>query len=247
MPGRPIYLYGISPSSNSSWHRDVTGVAGAPVRLITDGAVAAIVSELPEAEYRAKRRDLMAHSDVLQAAIADGDVLPMRFGTTFEDEAELRSGLLEPNRETLTGMLSRLAGKVEVQVKATYVEASVVAAIVEGDRAIARLRSRKDLESQVELGRRFADALDRKRNADGGAIVKRLSGSSSEYELGDAPGDYGVVNVSFLIDRDEIERFDEVVERLRSDVSEMMTVRYLGPLPPYSFVDTSALRTATWV
>jgi hypothetical protein len=247
MPGGPNYLYGISPSSTSDWHRDVKGVAGALVDLYPDEGIAAIVSELPDVEYRAKRRDLMAHSDVLQAAIADGDVLPMRFGTTFEDDSELRRGFLEPNRETLDSMLSRLAGKVEVQVKATYVEAAVARAIADSDRIIKRLRPRKDLKSQVELGKRFADVLDIKRYADAGAIVKRLSAVSPEYELGDPMGDYGVVNVSFLIDRDKIERFDEVVDRLRSDVSEVMTIRYLGPLPPYSFVDTSALRTATWV
>ncbi len=73
------YVYEIMGASHSSLPQDMGGIGdpSRPVRVLRQGESAAIVSDAPE-ELRPKRRDLLAHQRVLDAAGADGVVLPMR-------------------------------------------------------------------------------------------------------------------------------------------------------------------------
>ena len=69
---------------------------------------------------RAKRRDLLAHSDVLQEAYGNGVVLPLRFGMLFDSEDELRDRLIDPRRDELLSLLERFDGVAEMRVRAQY-------------------------------------------------------------------------------------------------------------------------------
>lgn len=75
------YVYGIIRSSHPSLPEKLDGVGDPPhpVRVLTQGGVAALVSDAPE-NLRPKRRDLLAHQNVLAEAGAQGTVLPLRFG-----------------------------------------------------------------------------------------------------------------------------------------------------------------------
>lgn len=240
-----IYLYGLV--SRGTEAPPARGVGGGAPALLPEGPVAALVSRLPNGDHRATKDDLLAHSDVLQRVVDGGDaVLPIRFGTTFRDEDELRSGLLEPNAAVLADMLDRMRGKVEVQVKATYVEDAVVARAVAGDRRIQRLKRSSHLDARVELGRRVAENIERQRYSDARLVVDVLGKHAEATSLGDAAGEYGLVNASFLVDRTRLGAFDETFEHLRARTEDLVTFRYVGPLPPYSFVDASALTVARW-
>jgi len=46
-----------------------------------------------------------------------------------------------------------------------------------------------------------------------------------------------VLNTSFLVDREQIEVFDADVQRLGEAHAERLVFHYVGPLPPYSFVN----------
>ncbi|MDQ4125124.1 MAG: GvpL/GvpF family gas vesicle protein, partial [Actinomycetota bacterium] len=182
-----------------------------------------------------------------QRVVDGGDtVLPIRFGTTFGDEDELRSALLEPNAAVLGDMLDQVRGKVEVQVKATYVEDAVVARAVAGDRRVERLKRSANLDARVELGRRVAENIERQRYSDARVVVDVLGQHAQATSLGDPTGEYGLVNVSFLVDREGLAAFDDAFERLQARVEDLVRFRYVGPLPPYSFVDASALTVARW-
>src|SRR3954451_16850051 len=85
-----VYVYGVvRPGANVS---AVTGVLGSAVELMPVGHLAALVSRVG-GQVRAKRRDLLAHSDVLQHAFSQGVVLPLRFGTLFRNENEVEDEL----------------------------------------------------------------------------------------------------------------------------------------------------------
>jgi len=240
-----IYLYGIVPASTDL--PAAAGIAGAPLSLLRDGPAAAVTSEMPDGEFTARKRDLLTHSEVLQRLVDDGvDVLPLRFGTIFRDEEELRDALVHPNVDAFVGMLADVAGKIEVQVKAAYVEDAIAARILASDRRIQKLKSATQFEAQVELGRRFAEALDRARYADGRAIVDRLARLAERTSLGEAAGEYGVVSAAFLVARKDLAAFDAAVGGIRRELDGYMTIRYLGPLAPYSFVDAGSLVVVPW-
>src|SRR3954468_14874020 len=131
----PCYLYGFVRASDSPLPA-MTGVYGAPVRTMSSNGVTAVVSTLPATDLRARRDDLLAHSEVLQALIEDHDVVPAHFGSVYPQGFHLDQ---LPGRQvkSLRKMLDDLSGRVEVQVTATYVAEAVTQAIVSAD---SRLR-----------------------------------------------------------------------------------------------------------
>jgi hypothetical protein len=242
--GHALYLYGFVRSP-ARLPLPEKAVAGAPVRALEDGAIAALVGDLPVTTFEARREDLVAHSDVLQTVVASASVLPAGFGTVFTSEAELLDGFVRPHAEGLERMLDRMEGLVEVQVRAGYDEEVVAREVVASDRAIQRLqsraRSRGDVESKIELGRRFAEVLDRMRYADGKRIVDALAPLAAEVSVGDGAGEYGIVRASFLVARADLARVDAAVAEVQAGLGGRAALRCIGPVPPYSFVDASAL------
>ncbi len=243
-----VYLYGIASAPAAFSPPDVPGVAGARVELLEEGSLTAIVGTLPEPEFHARREDLIAHSDVLQAVVAMADVLPMSFGTVFDSARELSDAFLRPNQDELVRMLERTRGCVEMKVRAEYDHDGIAREIATTDRSLRKLqervRARGDLESRIELGRRFAAVLDERRYADGRTIVDSIARLASDVSVGDPPGEYGVVSVSFLVGREQLARFDALVADVAAAFAERATLRCVGPLPPYSFVDAGALVVA---
>ena len=67
------YVYGIAASSHPSLPEGMGGVGDPPreVRILREGDLAAVVSEAPEG-LRPKRKDLLAHQNVLSEAGAAG-------------------------------------------------------------------------------------------------------------------------------------------------------------------------------
>jgi hypothetical protein len=109
-------------------------------------------------------------------------------------------------------------------------------------RKLKRLRAASraapgDQGLRVELGRRFASALDARRASDRRDLARRLGKVAVATRLQDASGDFGLAVVSCLVSRDGLGRFDDQVSRIEAEHPGLLTVRVLGPLPPYSFVD----------
>jgi gas vesicle protein GvpL/GvpF len=116
-----LYCYGVT------WAKvgppdGATGVGGEPVGAVADGELAALTSPVASTNVRAKRRDLLNHSEVLAAALERGTVLPLRFGVVFEDETALVDGFLRPRSDELAALLRRFEGCVELTVRAVYEE-----------------------------------------------------------------------------------------------------------------------------
>lgn len=245
MSSGPLYLYGIVRAGAKLPAPGLTGVGGGTVRLLDDGAIGAIVTDLPDLAYEAGREDLVAHSDVLQAVVDSYGVLPMGFGTVFESQAELAETFLRPNEHALLRMLDSTEGLVEFQVRAEYDPDAIARDIASTDRSLqklqARAKSRGDVESRIELGRRFASVLEQRRYADARGLVDALAPAARDASVGDAPGEYGLLRASFLVARDDVARFDELATRAAASLGGRASLRSVGPLPPYSFVDASAL------
>ena len=237
------YVYGLVCDDGAPLP-DVTGVAGLPLRLVPAGAgggVAAVVSDLPPSGYGMGRADLLAHSAALQALIAEWDVVPVRFGSGYPSDDEMRGELLAAELGPLTRLLDSVAGMVEMQVKLAYVEAAVTAEIVAADRKLRRLQAagrsgRREQAAQIELGRRFASALDARRAADARQLARRLGKVAASTNVADGTGDFGLARIACLVPRTGLDAFDGAVARLENEHEGRLTVAVLGPLPPYSFV-----------
>ena len=242
------YVYGVVAAG--PLRAPPRGVHEAPVRLVDDDRVAAVVSDV-EAPPHGTRRELLAHFSVVEDIAGDRTILPVRFGTLFRSDRDVRESLLRPRVDRLRRLLGEMAGYVELTLKAAYREDVVLGEIVEERRGVRRLRARTAERSpdasyfdRIELGEQVVAALAKKRTLDGAAILDRLAGLAERVEVGEPTGDYGVVRASFLVARDDVPRFDRSVADLDEDMGWRIRFRYAGPLPPYSFVSLDDLQPA---
>src|ERR687886_624114 len=234
-------VYGIVPAE-TPLDGVPAGIGGARVERVVCGGLAALVSPVEGEELRATRRDLLSHSAVLERAIAAGPVLPLRFGIVLRDEDAVAEELLEPRHDELAALLQRFERLVELRVKAFYDEEAVLREIVRSDPAIARLneetRAAPEASTQpqrVRLGEAVARALEARRESDAHAIFARLRPLAEDAVVEDAESSLAFTG-SFLVDRGRIEAFDQAMDELAREQEGRMTFKYLGPLPPHSFV-----------
>ncbi|MFH8484960.1 GvpL/GvpF family gas vesicle protein [Streptomyces longisporoflavus] len=241
MSAEGLYVYGIV-RARTPLPPGAAGVGSPPAALRTVGtdSVAAVVSAAP-AQLRARRRDLLAHQNLLLGLAEAGPVLPMRFGAVAPDEEALRAQLAAAEASHLA-TLDQLAGHVEINVKALPARDSL-ASLVAGDSTVRRLRDearrRPGYEADVRLGQAVASALSRRAAEAGRKILRDLASMARATAAG--PDVQGcALNVSFLVGRSDADRFRAATERFAAAHREHVELRLAGPLPCYSFVGTSA-------
>lgn len=235
------YIYGIVEETAAA--PEGSGIAGAPLSLISEAGSAALVSDVDDGELRAGREQVLAHSRVLEAAMTQGTVLPMRFGVVMAGPDEIKRDLLEPHAGDLRDQLDRMKGKVEVNIRVVYQEDVMLREVVREDQDIARLRAslRDQPEDatyygRIRLGELVAEAVVRKRDADAEAVLQVLVPHTLEYEVAEPTHERVVVTASFLVQRDQLAEFDAAVDDLARAEAARMRFKYTGPLPPHSFV-----------
>lgn len=238
---QPAYVYGIVRAGLTA--PQVLGVTGAAVEAIEFDGLAALTSPIADSNVRARRRDLLAHSDVLTSAVEHGTVIPLQFGIVFRDSDAVVSDFLQPRRAELGELLSELDGKVELSVKGFYVEEAVLAEIISQSPRIARLRelTRKQPDgatygARIELGELVAAELRACAHRDAARILERLRPLALAVQVADEAIEHQVLRASFLVERDRLRDFDETMNDVARHEDGRIDFKYVGPLPPHSFV-----------
>ena len=200
-------------------------VSGGPVRLLPAGPLAALVSDVPPGPVAQTRRNMVAHTSVLERAIARTDVLPLRFGTVAPD-ADAFARCVAANANRFDTALRDIDGRVELGLKASWRSGVVYAEIIAADAELCRLRDRlrsrpasETYYERVELGRRVEAALVGRRALETATILAELAPlAEREAELHTLDDDM-ILNRAFLVPRDQEAQFDArvqaVAERLR--------------------------------
>src|ERR671934_113558 len=239
---RPLYVYGVTWAA-AAREEAAAGIGEADVSPVLSNGLAALTSPLLNPHVRARRRELLAHSEVLAAALARGTVLPLSFGTVFESEEAVVRDFLVPRRDELRRLLRELEGRVELRVKAFYREEAILAEIVRGNPRIARLRETVRTASQaatyglrIDLGELVAAQLGARSRRDAEAILDRLRPLSLAVDVDEEPIEHQVLRASFLVERKRVRAFDEAMDELARSQDGRIHFKYVGPLPPHSFV-----------
>jgi hypothetical protein len=233
-----VYVYGVTASSAVPMP-PIDGVDTAPVRALDHAGLAALVSSIQKTEFRAA--DVRAHWRVLERAFEHATVLPVRFGTLMESEDEVRDRLLEPNEDRLAELLKAMDGLIQLNVKGRYDEESLLRGILRDAPALARLRERAQrsgaMADQVALGQQVERAIEQRRAQDTAGVRGALDDRAvavrdEQVRHPDA------FNIAFLVARDSVDAFGEGVGRVRDELGERLEIRYVGPVPPFSFAET---------
>ncbi|MGA5451331.1 GvpL/GvpF family gas vesicle protein [Streptomyces umbrinus] len=235
------YVYGITTGSHPSLPDGMEGV-GEParqVRIIKEGDLAAVVSDAPEG-LRPKRRDLLAHQNVLAETGAAAAVLPMRFGSVSPDDAAV-AGVLAERADHFKERLEALSGKVEYNVKATHDEEAVLHRVMSENPEVRSLTEANrqagggSYDDKLRLGEVVVAAVQHREAEDAAELQRALEPVAAAVSVG--PESTGwLANLSFLVERASAEDFIAAVEEVRK-AQPHLEVRLHGPLPPYSFVE----------
>jgi hypothetical protein len=181
-------------------------------------------------------------------------LLPVRFATVLAGDRAVVEELLAPQAAHLTALLQSLAGRVQLAVKGEYDEEALLREVVRDTPAVKALRERVQQLPQdagyydrIRLGELVAAEVARRRERDQQAALDALAPHADASRASAPRTPNGAFDLAFLVPRDRVDAFGAPVRALSDALGERVRLRYVGPLPPYSFVDEqTTAREAAW-
>jgi hypothetical protein len=252
------YVYGIVPAK-ASVSSAPSGIDDADVSIVTEGDLAALVSELANldpdtvAEMSGKMDWVAprakAHDLVLTWASDRGPVIPLpMFTSTFGSQDAVRT-MLRDRAAELKPVLSKVARGREYALRVYRVDAELRAALPTLSAEIATLQASADAATPGQrylIQRKLDDRAKVELRAISAAIAIEIQGALATAALEtatspiprvttDAPGTM-ILNAAFLITPDGLRAFQE---RLTAIVNERQAsgfrFDFTGPWPAYHF------------
>jgi len=245
MAGEGKYIYCII-ATNEGRNFGPIGIGGRGDIVSTIGYedLSAVISNSSLEKYIVDKENLIAHEKVVEEVMKNYTVLPMRFCTVAGSAEEVRS-LLRKRYLELKNLLKDMDNKVELGLKAFWKEMKVIfQELVDEDKKIKSLKekiAKKSLKVSyadgINLGKIVKTALGLKRDKEGQEIINVLKRISYHFYLNETQGDDMLINAVFLVDRAREREFDNQVNELVSKYSQRVKFKYIGPTPPYNFVN----------
>jgi len=218
------------------------GGRGDPVTTISYDELSGIISDAPIKKYATTRDNTIAHEKAIEEVMRQGySVLPVRFGTVADNAQEVRDVLRKRYRE-FKDLLRDMDNKVELGVKALWLNMEAIFGEILKEREdIKRLRDRTARHptqgSMIHVGEMVQEALEKKKEREAKSIIDALKRMSTDIRLNKPFGDNMFLNAAFLVDRGWEKEFDDKIEELRVKYADRMKLSYIGPAPPFNFVN----------
>ena len=238
------YLYGVVPATGSTSFGPV-GIDGRDVRMISDGAIGMVTGPVAHSDFsqlppQKALQYLAEHQRVLERVMTDSTVVPVKFGTVVEDDRQI-SSILEAGREKFTTTLARHAGKVELDLAASWADLPAILTEIADDEAVVSMKAEiaseaePTMEQRIVLGQLVKQLLDKKNEDIASRLVVGLRTTWPAIIVNPTRDDSMILNIAVLISRSEEDQFDRAVEKLNRAYQNRLHFRCVGPLPPYSF------------
>lgn len=203
----------------------VTGVAGERLRVVTVGAVSAIVGDVARPP-RPTEANLRTYDAVMRRLARDhAALLPVRFGTQFRDLDEL-SLVLQSRQHSLRRLLRHVRNRAQITIRIVVAESRVRA-----DSHVGRaLSSGSRASGSSYLKGRAAEAA-RAREIPGFdpvrvAVRRWVRDERIERQA-------TVTSVYHLIPRGSVDAYRAALDRAARTGD--LRIRVSGPFPPYAF------------
>jgi len=90
---------------------------------------------------------------------------------------------------------------------------------------------------RIRLGEMIENAMWKKRDGDAEKILTPLRPLVYKTRAAKVITDRMVLNAAFLVEDARQAEFDAVVDRLDEEMGKRLIFKYVGPVPPYNFVN----------
>jgi hypothetical protein len=227
-----------------------TGRRGRPLRLVGARGLRALVSDVAD-DITVNRDDLLAHAHVLERVAAETAVIPVQFGTIAPDDDAVLHDVLDPQHDELTALLDTFADVVQLTVDVSHREEPALREVLLRDDRLAEMRDQvrarpSDHGAKVRLGEAVSTALDALRADDAALVLDRVAPHARAVAENEPRGAQAVASIALLVDRAHHTALDEAVTLLTDELGPRARVRYVGPQPPYAFLEPVIAGELTW-
>lgn len=162
-------------------------------------------------------------------------LLPLRFGTLVGGQAEVEE-FLAASYLQIKAALARVRGKAEFVVQLCWDLPAVLQELCREHQALQSLMEAADPGDRVVLGQLLFEAAERKKSHLVEAVHRQLAHVSLDAAEAKLSDDSMLMNRSYLIERTAEATFDAAMAALGNAQPSYLRMKYVGPLPPYSFV-----------
>ena len=249
-----LYVYALVPSGSP--HPDVTGIAEAPLHMVTaPSGVAAVVHSHHAAPYEGGdddvKRWVLQHSDVVEACwTRASSVLPVSFNVIVRPSAETGASAADQLQEWLTTVgdelrhkLEELAGTSELRVEISldhheFPQEHETVRELQQEKESRPAGVRRLLEKRLEkLEKRLTDSAADHLYPNYRSRIAARCLQVQEYTSSQRPkGAVSVLSAACLVTSEGIPELGAELSNIQ-DEETAAQIRFLGPWPPYSFVD----------
>ncbi|MCJ7667777.1 MAG: GvpL/GvpF family gas vesicle protein [Anaerolineae bacterium] len=254
--GRMVYLYCLTRSHEEvPFHLSVKGIGGRgdEVYSIPFLDLAMVVSDSPQDEYETTRANTMQHQLVCEEVLKQGfTVLPVRFGTVCKPTPGKSSAegkierLLRRRYGEFHSLLGEMENKVELGLKVFWKKKRLFQQIVAENQNIREMRDRIATNpsgglsthyGRLQIGTWVHNEIEKRRDIEARRLARALSPLAERYETNKVLTDTMILNAAFLVHQSRVGKFDAKVNELDARYNDSMTFRYVGPVPPFNFVE----------
>lgn len=240
MRGKYVYCV-IRSSEQMKFGAIGLGQDPADVHTVNYRDIAAVVSDTPIEVHDPTRENVLAHERVNETVMKKHTVIPMSFGTVFKTKEDIVE-LLRSAYDAFSDVLQKMQDKLEYGLKVLWDRDVILKEIETEDEDIRRLR--EEISSQkgstyfarMQYGRLVDAALQARSERYNQEILTKLRDVSVAVRSNKPIGDKMIMNVAFLVQRDNESAFDTKVKEIGA-YYDKLTFRYTGPWPPYNFVN----------
>ncbi|MDP2168687.1 MAG: GvpL/GvpF family gas vesicle protein [Thermodesulfovibrionales bacterium] len=218
------------------------GGRGDEVSTVGCGDLSMVVSDTAETRYAVSRDNVLAHERVVEEAMKEFTVLPVRFCTIAPSAGKIQN-LLDTRQREFNGLLKDMDYKVELSVKAVWKNTDAVfEEILKESGEIRGLKEklqndsgRKNTEARIALGRMVEQELESKKDREAEAVLAVLKKAAVDYRVNRPYGDRMFLSAAFLVNRGREKEFDNLMEDLGKMHEDRVKFLYVGNIPPYNF------------
>ncbi|MCW2319046.1 hypothetical protein M2322_004615 [Rhodoblastus acidophilus] len=223
---------------------DLPAVANLEARpaCLVRGPVALMTSPIAEPEILPSRRNMLAHTKILEELTRDLPILPFRFGMIARD-IDAVEALLASRAEKMRATLDDLADKIEVGLRLTFREDKVFQRLAadhpelrQRSESLARRSGAEAHNGKIALGRDVNERLAQRRAALATEVSRRLEGFAERRVEHDMREDMAVYHAALLVRRAREPDLFAEIGRIEAEIGDHVAMTYVSPAPPYHFV-----------
>jgi hypothetical protein len=206
------------------------GIDNRPVAIVTRNGLSAAVSRIAGWNAATDTDRILRFCKVVESLHHDRTVIPVRYGSSFQEESQLLS-FLEKHSPEFHALLRELHGRTEIGVRLLLprIDEPTSPAATSTSPGRAYLMSCKAA----------CEAVSRQDEGTIAEILRSLDGLFVRHKREDRfLPEWRVVSLYFLVSRESVKPFAEVFQKIarRPPVKLLMT----GPWAPYNFVQADS-------